>query len=89
MQETFEHSNLSFELFGFDFVIDKNLKCWLIEANMSPAIAARKNQQWFQKMVEDMADGLLNIVEYKVLRNMVNQKIDFQGAINKKLDEIR
>jgi hypothetical protein len=40
-------------------------------------------------MVEDMADGLLNIVEYKVLRNMVNQKIDFQGAINKKLDEIR
>lgn len=43
MQETIEHSNQNFELFGFDFVIDNNLKCWLIEANMSPAIANRKN----------------------------------------------
>jgi hypothetical protein len=30
-----------FELFGFDFAVDSNLKLWLIEINMSPACAER------------------------------------------------
>ena len=42
MTEVFENKSNSFELFGFDFVIDENLKCWLIEANMSPACANRQ-----------------------------------------------
>jgi len=42
MQEVFEHKPHCFELFGLDFVIDQNLKCWLIEANMSPACAQRR-----------------------------------------------
>jgi len=70
MADVMEHNAGSFELFGFDFVVDENLKCWLIEANMSPACAVRKGQSWLQEMVEDMADGLVNIVEHKVLRNM-------------------
>ena len=41
MADVFENKANSFELFGFDFVIDEDLKCWLIEANMSPACATR------------------------------------------------
>lgn len=39
--ETIESKHNYFELFGFDFAVDKNLKLWLIEVNMSPACAER------------------------------------------------
>lgn len=89
MADVMEQNPGSFELFGFDFLVDENLKCWLIEANMSPACAVRKGQQWLTDMVENMADGMLNIVEHKILRNMANMKINFNGPINKKLEEIK
>lgn len=70
MSEVFEHKPNSFELFGFDFVIDQNLKCWLIEANMSPACAIRKGQQWLQDMTDQMGDGMLNLIENHVFRGL-------------------
>ena len=88
MQEVFEHRHNSFELFGLDFVIDQNLKCWLIEANMSPACAQRRGQEWLTEMVDDMSDGMVNIVEEKILRNMASQKIEFQGPIQGKIDQV-
>lgn len=89
MAEVMEHSSGSFELFGLDFVIDEALKCWLIEANMSPACAHRKGQQWLDQMVEDMADGLLNIVEHKLLVNMMGQKIDYNGPVVSKINQLK
>ena len=41
MADVIENSLNSFELYGFDFVVDKDLKLWLIEVNMSPACAER------------------------------------------------
>ena len=41
MSDVIDNRPNSFELFGFDFVVDKNLKIWLIEVNMSPACSER------------------------------------------------
>ena len=56
---------------------------------MSPACAVRKGQQWLSEMVEDMADGLLNLVEHKVLRSMASEKIDYNSPIADKIKEVK
>ena len=65
VSENIENRQNSFELFGFDFVIDKDLNCWLIEANMTPACAERT--PWLTEMLDDMSDGMLSIIEKKVV----------------------
>lgn len=69
-----------FELFGFDFVIDRKFKCWLIEANMSPACAERT--PWLTEALDDMADGMLSIVEKKILMHG-----SFNGELGKKAED--
>ena len=64
MVEVIENKPNSFELFGFDFVVDKNLNLWLIEANMSPACAER--QPWLVQMLDDMAEGITGMIQAKV-----------------------
>ena len=64
MAEVIESRLNSFELFGFDFVVDKDLKLWLIEVNMSPACAER--QPWLTSMLDDMATGVVNLIQAKV-----------------------
>ena len=60
MAEVIENSVNSFELYGYDFVVDKDLKIWLIEVNMSPACAER--QPWLIDMLNDMATGLVRMI---------------------------
>ena len=60
-----------FELFGFDFAVDSNLKLWLIEINMSPACAER--QPWLTTMLDDMADGVSGIISAKINSTDVEQ----------------
>ena len=62
--EFFDSKPNCFELFGFDFAIDKNLKIWLIEVNMSPACAER--QPWLTSMLDDMSDGVTGIIQAKI-----------------------
>lgn len=36
-----------------------------------------------------MSDGMVNIIESKVLKNMESQKIDFEGPIQEKLKDMQ
>jgi hypothetical protein len=49
-----------FELYGFDIIIDRNLKPWLLEVNFSPALACEEPTDWIVKkpLIADMVDTL-------------------------------
>jgi tubulin polyglutamylase TTLL5 len=55
VQDVIPHNLNSFELFGFDVLIDADLKPWLIEVNSSPSLS-RENELDFEikdKMIRD------------------------------------
>ena len=79
MAEVIENRMNSFELFGFDFVVDKDLQLWLIEVNMSPACAER--QPWLVEMLDDMAGGLVNMIMAKVNAHRDSIESNNQTAI--------
>jgi D-alanine-D-alanine ligase-like ATP-grasp enzyme len=55
----------SFEIYGFDIILDESLNPWLIEANLSPACNERTD--WITKMLDDMSLDLFTYLETKIL----------------------
>ena len=51
-------------MYGIDFVLDDKLNPWLLEVNLSPACAERND--WLIQMLDNMADGYLDIIESKL-----------------------
>lgn len=49
----------SFELYGFDFVVDENLWPWLLEVNLSPACEARTDE--IDRLTRRMARRLVEV----------------------------
>ena len=54
-------SRSCFELYGFDILIDKDLKPWLIEVNASPSLTANTADDWALKI--GLLDDTMTIID--------------------------
>ena len=50
----------SFEVFGYDFILDEDFNCWLIEVNTNPYIGIQR--QDMKHIVPEMFKSLFKIV---------------------------
>ena len=66
-QDTIGHRKNSFELYGYDFMIDENLNSWLIEVNSSPAM--------------DYSTDVTETLVKAVLHDIVKVTVDFEEHI--------
>jgi len=51
------------ELFGFDIMVDSNLKPWLLEVNSSPAMSMDNNIDYIIK--PDLIKDIINLVHFE------------------------
>jgi tubulin monoglycylase TTLL3/8 len=74
VQDMVENRKNSFELYGYDFMIDDGLKPWLIEINSSPAMdySTTVTERLVKLVLEDAAKV---IVDYGMQRNK-SKKVD-------------
>ena len=57
-------SGQEFELLGFDFLLDQNMKAWLIEVNTNPCL--EESSPLLVKELPLMLDGLFRLTSDKV-----------------------
>ena len=50
-----------FELYGYDIIIDQDLKPWLLEVNASPSLTANTREDYLMKT--EMLHGMLDVVD--------------------------
>lgn len=50
-----------FELYGYDIIIDQDLKPWLLEVNASPSLTANTKEDYAMK--SDMLHGMLDVLD--------------------------
>lgn len=72
------HRNRSFELLGYDILLDHTLTPWILEANMSPGIAHRNNDH--NAVISSMATGLVQLVTEKYFKDVGASDKDAVGA---------
>lgn len=82
--DVIKNTSNSFELYGFDFVLDYKLNPWLIEVNLSPACCERTD--WLKdmlgifpqinKLIDHMAEGLIDIIEPKLPKIPKSKEIE-------------
>eukprot|EP00440_Ansanella_granifera_P059211 gb/GFBE01064184.1/.p1 GENE.gb/GFBE01064184.1/~~gb/GFBE01064184.1/.p1 ORF type:complete len:820 (+),score=197.24 gb/GFBE01064184.1/:1-2460(+) len=65
-QDNVMHRSNSFELFGYDFMVDEDLNVWLIEVNSSPDLSysTATTKQLVKSMIEDMVAVVVDVEKF-------------------------
>ncbi|CAE7694835.1 TTLL9, partial [Symbiodinium microadriaticum] len=61
VQQVMIHDKHCFELYGYDIIIDADLRPWLLEVNASPSLTANTNEDYAMKTA--MLHGMLDIID--------------------------
>jgi len=61
VQHCMIHDKHCFELYGYDLIIDEELKPWLLEVNASPSLSANTREDYMMK--SEMLSGMLDVVD--------------------------
>jgi tubulin polyglutamylase TTLL9 len=56
-----------FEMYGYDIMIDQDLKPWLLEVNASPSLTANTREDYLMKT--EMLHGMLDVVDMEQVLN--------------------
>ena len=81
--KTQEKRTCGFELYGFDILIDSNLKPWLMEVNVCPSLSSSSPLD--RKIKHTLLTDLLNLIgiEYNSKKNvMIRKKKDKERLLN-------
>jgi len=72
-------SNNMYQLLGVDFILDKNLKLWFIEANIKPALIGTNDEkeEFFIKMLQDHYE-----IMYGYLRSRMKRVVSFLNQLS-------
>ena len=54
----------SFEFFGYDFMVDDNLRVWLIEVNSSPSLESKNNPVLKSLIKSALTDTAKVVIDY-------------------------
>ncbi|CDW84976.1 protein monoglycylase ttll8 [Stylonychia lemnae] len=65
VQDSMEQRPNTFEIYGFDLILDETLNPWVIEVNLSPACNERTD--FLTQMLDDMSLDLLQYLENKII----------------------
>ena len=61
VQQVMINDKHCFELYGYDVIIDQDLKPWLLEVNASPSLTANTKEDYMMKT--EMLHGMIDIVD--------------------------
>jgi tubulin polyglutamylase TTLL4 len=83
-----KHKNLCFELYGFDILIDENLRPWLIEVNVSPSLSSSSpmDKEIKAALLSDVFNtiGVIPYDQRKYQKEEESRKVQSFLGLNKK-----
>ena len=90
MSRATKYKNLCFELYGFDILVDENLKPWLIEVNVMPSLSSSSpmDKQIKTSLLSDIFNmvGVMPYDRKKLIKDEESKKVKHFLGFDKSID---